>query len=650
VKATYRADIDGLRALAVVAVILNHGWESALPGGYLGVDVFFVISGFVITASMDRRESISLGDLLCDFYVRRIKRLVPALVACVVVTSLLLATMESNAAVTLKTGALALAGVSNVFLYMEATDYFGTAAELNGFTHTWSLGVEEQFYFVFPFLVWFTGFGRRGATGRGRLSLVLLVASVLSFGAFWWLSEHDQPAAYFMMPPRFWELAIGCLLFIWREQLERWSRWVPAEVALIGLVLTFFIPPSLGKFATPICVALTAATITRVAASTFAKRLVTRPRLVRLGLVSYSLYLWHWSVLVIGRHVVGEITPPFLIPGFLLMLGLAAASYRWVERPLRGMNWAESRGKTIFLGLSASSLAVGVLLALASPVNAALYPPKKRVDAEHSSFNECTKATKRAKLLVIGDSHARSLRPVFGSGAEDCLFDFKIVNAPMFPAIPSQLKENPTEIDQPEEALRTSTRRQRSLRRAVEQLRKGDTLVLSSRLVCRLFDPCFSNQLFEKPVSFFDETGERISEDKAQDLYFDQVAQLSRVLKRRGVNLLFILPLPEIRSAPELCERKWFQLSRPPGCAASELAMERRERIVARLERIAPSHENLFLFDALPFVCDPETCAQDEELGTKMSDATHLRDATVLELASPFAKFLKKNKLLKIEN
>ena len=156
----YRPEIDGLRALAVVAVIVNHFNKDILPSGHLGVDIFFVISGFVITSSLTGRSSQNLGDFLAEFYVRRVKRLIPPLIPFVILTSVLLCLFNPGPGVSMRTGVSTLFGVSNLYLLNESTDYFATAAESNVFMHTWSLGVEEQFYLLFPPLLWWAGLGR----------------------------------------------------------------------------------------------------------------------------------------------------------------------------------------------------------------------------------------------------------------------------------------------------------------------------------------------------------------------------------------------------------------------------------------------------------------------------------------------------------
>ena len=146
IKSPYRPEIDGIRAFAVVAVIINHCNKDILTGGYLGVDIFFVISGFVITSSLYKRPSANFKDFISGFYERRIKRLLPALSVFVLITSIAICLFQENPYQSLWTGLTSLFGLSNLYLLDKSTDYFARSTELNVFTHTWSLGVEEQFF------------------------------------------------------------------------------------------------------------------------------------------------------------------------------------------------------------------------------------------------------------------------------------------------------------------------------------------------------------------------------------------------------------------------------------------------------------------------------------------------------------------------
>lgn len=220
----YRPEIDGLRAIAVIAVIINHFNKALLPSGFLGVDIFFVISGYVITSSLANREHKSMGDFLLGFYSRRVKRLVPSLITCIVITSvvgvLFIPSVSPEFTGSLATGRNALFGLSNLSLFNLSTDYFAISTEFNLFTQTWSLGVEEQFYLIFPLILWVTGFIRSHSSGKRNLLFWMILLSALSLCTYVWLSYVNPPAAYFLMPCRFWELGLGCITFL-TLQLEK---------------------------------------------------------------------------------------------------------------------------------------------------------------------------------------------------------------------------------------------------------------------------------------------------------------------------------------------------------------------------------------------------------------------------------------------
>ena len=177
---SYRPDIDGLRGIAVLAVILNHTNENVLPLGYLGVDIFFVISGYVITRSLLRKQHLSPGQFLKEFYARRLRRIMPALLVCILITALLISLFSPKADDSLQTAMAAVLGLSNLQLMERSTDYFAASTKLNAFTHTWSLGVEEQFYLYYP-LIFAMAFAAR--TSRrliiGILSIVAGIAAAL---------------------------------------------------------------------------------------------------------------------------------------------------------------------------------------------------------------------------------------------------------------------------------------------------------------------------------------------------------------------------------------------------------------------------------------------------------------------------------------
>jgi peptidoglycan/LPS O-acetylase OafA/YrhL len=332
-KNHYRPEIDGLRALAVLAVIFNHMNKEFIPTGYLGVDIFFVISGYVITASLLAKPSVNFRSFLLDFYARRIRRLLPALVVFVLVTALLTCLFNPLPGVSLKTGLASLFGASNLWLINGSTDYFAVSTELNTFTHTWSLGVEEQFYFIFPILVWLSGVGRGHSAGVRWLTLILSAIGLASLIAFVVLSRSNPVVSYFSMPTRFWQMAVGCLACLSRVNPTIQNRFydrIPPLIPLFATVVLLFI--GLKIKSTVAIVFVVALLIVSLRPNTAAYQFLTIPGLRTIGLMSYSIYLWHWTVLSISRWTVG--INRWTIPWQLaLILILGAISYYYVENP-----------------------------------------------------------------------------------------------------------------------------------------------------------------------------------------------------------------------------------------------------------------------------------------------------------------------------
>ena len=371
----YRPEIDGLRAFAVVAVIINHFNKEVLPGGYLGVDIFFVISGYVITSSLFGKPSKDFKDFIGGFYERRIKRLVPALSVFVLITSIAICLFNPNPGLSLRAGLTSLFGLSNLYLLKQSTNYFAQSTELNVFTHTWSLGVEEQFYMVFPFLIWFSGFGRQTTNGARNLFLAVGALTIASLTGFLHLYPTNQPAAYFLMSSRFWEMAAGCLIFIGfqkRTSIEQFLEKVPPLILIALIIGVMYLPISMASTSTIAVVALSSILIASLKEQTTAFSIFTQPRVVYIGLISYSLYLWHWGVLSISRWTIGVHwwSVPFQVA---LMLGLAVTSYRWIETPLRKGNWFGKRWKTLVVGGGALVTISGVLVAVGKPLRGKLY-------------------------------------------------------------------------------------------------------------------------------------------------------------------------------------------------------------------------------------------------------------------------------------
>lgn len=353
----YRADIDGLRCIAVLPVVLFHAGFARLSGGFVGVDVFFVISGYLITGILVREMdegSFSLGR----FYERRIRRIMPAALA-VTLASLIWGLVFLMPPDARKLGESAIATTlsgANIYFYF-VVNYFEAASGNLPLLHTWSLGVEEQFYLVLPFVLWVcVRYARR------RLVMVLACITLLSFAASCWAVAWHPKAAFYQLPFRAWELGIGALLAVLptMSRAGRFRRWASEIAGLAGLgliagsiLLLDESVPFPGLAALPAC-AGAGLLIASGAAGTFTARLLSQPPARFVGLISYSLYLWHWPVIVLSRLAVPPV-PLGRVEAVLISLLLAWLSWRFVERPFRGGRMPRPR---LFVVVGAATAAV----------------------------------------------------------------------------------------------------------------------------------------------------------------------------------------------------------------------------------------------------------------------------------------------------
>lgn len=332
----YRADIDGLRAVAVAAVVIYHFGAYWLPGGFTGVDVFFVISGFLITTIM--RREISTGDFsLIAFYRRRIRRIVPALVF--MLTCLLTAgwffLMPAEYALLARSAKYAALGWSNLF-FLRNTDYFDVLAEAQPLLHTWSLGVEEQFYLVWPLaLVLAARFG----VPQRKLLILLLLSTLASFLYANVLILIEPKSAFYLPHARFWELSVGALVaFAPNIKSEKLSQ-IASSLGLCLVLGSFSLLEAGNPFPglNAMWSVLGAALLVWPKESNIAAQILSRKPLVGLGLISYSLYLWHWPIAVYFRYFTLGREPKFIESVLLITLStiLALLSYYLIERPFR---------------------------------------------------------------------------------------------------------------------------------------------------------------------------------------------------------------------------------------------------------------------------------------------------------------------------
>jgi peptidoglycan/LPS O-acetylase OafA/YrhL len=470
-----RNDVQGLRAIAVLMVVTFHA-DLPLPGGFAGVDVFFVISGFVITAML-LRELARTGRIdLKRFYVRRAKRLLPALA----VTSIAIAAVAAIVQPPLgpqqeaaKTGIATALFSANVQIHQSGSDYFSTNAELNPFLHMWSLGVEEQFYFVFPtFLLAAWALSRALRIHRKKaLAFAVAATSAVSLAACIMLTAHSETGkslAFYMSPTRAWEFGAGALVAIFAARLSGSRPATGKVVALAGLALiaaSAFLLQGTSAFPGYLALVPVAGAAFLIAAGSMGSNPVStalsaRP-LVAIGDVSYGWYLWHWPAVVFTRELLPgngialvAVSVAALIPAFL--------SYRYIEEPLRQWKPARAR-RTIGLALAcitapamcAAALGFGAQSSWGRSETPSLIASRMEQtfgreegchlagSVKRSEVEQCGVTVPNAKgwVLLAGDSHADNLSDGVLDASRNLGYDFRQVTGSTCSFSPASARE-----------------------------------------------------------------------------------------------------------------------------------------------------------------------------------------------------------------
>lgn len=642
---TYRPEIDGLRALAVVAVIINHIESDWLQSGYLGVDIFFVISGYVITLSLARRRHKSFQEFIAGFYERRIKRLIPSLLAFVILTSLLTCLFNPDPELELRTGLSALFGVSNLYLLRQSTDYFATSTTLNPFVHTWSLGVEEQFYLLFPVIVWVFGFCEGELRRPRRLFAAIVLLSIVSLLGFAVFYREFTSEVYFIMPTRFWEMSAGCLAYLGLKQKHPAVvifNKIPAEIVLAGIIAVLFLPQEMAVVATFCVVLLTSILVCCMNKGSRLGKFFQKKPVVGIGIISYSLYLWHWGILAISRSTIGIHwwSIPFQL---LLMFGLAILSYHYLEEPLRRASWGTKRWKTIAKGVGFSLLGSGVVLGMAEGTTAKqsfLYLGRTntlqkefsarsgRLSVENKTCNifeqtsdstdlksECyiSVAPSSPTIYLLGDSHAEQFAETVAHHARkqgiaavaawgnECVFPAAVIR------------------DKNLRCYELQSRLERSL---VRHIKTGDTVIISNALYAR-----FSGYWGPKE-DYTNIEGDDIGIEEAAGIFSAKVQSLAEELVARGAKVVIFIGgaqfsgLQGKKHPGFICTRQWYRPNVSVDCLTNQRVFTAQRDKGFGWTKDWADGKKRFVWDAINNQsCDGEFCFAEH-----YEDSNHFSD------------------------
>lgn len=627
--------IDGLRALAVVSVVLFHLNAKLLPGGFSGVDVFFVISGYVVTASLLRHRQESFGEFASKFYARRVLRIFPPLVACLLITTALTVAFVpkswlSEAIDSVAQGAYF--GIGNIALTWSQDGYFSPRTEFNPFVHTWSLGVEEQFYLVCPALIFLWLRWRSASSNLGviaRTSLWLVAA--ISFAISVYQTSVSHAAAYYLLPSRFWELACGALLCFHHldgNRPDSGNRWHGIlGWCGMGLVFLGFLRAHEAGFPFPWSLAPVIGTLflihsiagTKETTGILQNVLTSRP-VLWIGVRSYSIYLWHWPIFALLRWTSGLQSIPTMIIGLGLSFLLGDLSYRWIETPSRRRHHLaeDSTKKVLLVGIAIISLAWGIStllftfgkhLTLCRTGDVKQWFPKLKIShVEHPG------AFEGRTIFVFGDSHGPAYTTALSSigekGAKVVLIcqGGKPVADLLRPVTPP-LRENPWWKD--------------GFAKIRSQAQSGDVILLASLRMNRLCDQWGP---FDTAHIEYHQNSTQAAKNRQAALL--EATEVLDSLHTLPVSVLMDAPLPILPAPPFRCS-DWFNRGNPsckPGLSISRDSLQKlRAPVMSSLHQLTKRFPRLEVWDSFDALCPGDTFSAFDARGLPvLIDGDHL--------------------------
>jgi peptidoglycan/LPS O-acetylase OafA/YrhL len=641
--------IDGLRAVAVLSVIIFHADFLKLPGGFTGVDMFFVISGYVISQSLYTRSNMSFSAYLADFYRRRFLRIVPALLVVLVACALVSAMFVPQAWLSAQndqTGLAAYFGLSNFTLAWNTDTYFSPSTQLNPYTHTWTLAVEEQFYLVFP-LVYFVWLRFRQRHSLAWALLPLLALASLAFSVV--QTEQSPLEAFYLLPSRFWELASGALLFqrVVTGRLQLTSAATPAVLfAGLALVSGGLIFADAKHFPFPWAVLTVAGTLLTLAA--VVQKTDTPSSLLRLlqstpatyvGRLSYSLYLWHWPVLVFLRWTIGLEQLAIQLAYPVIVAALAGASYHWVETPLRtGRSLFQRRA---WITIASCLAALGLswsgarwmsenpeVLSLSQTSDTYTWFSRKLPQGPASEPISDPSLQGR-QLFVFGDSHAAAYRTLLSLVSRQLgisVVEYERGGC----AVVSLMAPDPQGA--------CTRARNEALRDIEARAKPGDIVFLASLRMPELA----GRDWVRGDESVLSEALAELSPEQVDGARRSAEATLTRLMNAE-VRVLIDAPMPLFKAPAYRCS-DWFNRMNPicaPGFTVERDQIEQlRAPQMALLKHLTLEFPLLRVWDPLPLLCPGSTCSAYDDGQPLFRDGDHLSGYGNRLLAPSFIQVL----------
>lgn len=629
-KIKYRPEIDGLRAIAVLLVVIYHAFPSIIPGGFIGVDIFFVISGFLITSIL--KEEISTGKYsIKEFYRRRIDRLFPALL--LVMFSVYIFgwfTLFSDEFMQLGKQLAGGAGfIANIILYSE-TGYFNATSATKPFLHLWSLGIEEQYYLLFPIILYFSY--------RKKLNLVLVVGvlAAISF-ALNILSISENVERTFYLPQyRHWELLLGSILalLLHGEKGKQPNKWMAVNLTVLSvsviLITAWMLTSSVpfpGWYAL-LPVVASVFLIFGLQRDGLVKSILSSKPFVFIGLISYPLYLWHWPLFSLAHIINGSTPPDVIMPGLMAAsFVLATLTYWLVERPLKRIkSW---KAKTIPM------LALMTVIGVAGYVTYAMNGIDTRSNIE---------ANKEVSKQLNGALWQYSKN-------ENCLAHFKTHLATDLPWWFCSLKRNAD----PEILLLGNSYANHLYPGIANNNHLKDMNVLSigtSDVTAEVLKATDANQSAQLEfINHLIENNKSIKyilvsgiNPNADESYINALIKRMSVITSNGAKIVIFYPHVRLSDDIKSCFAR--PLKKPELSCETDLSELKRihENFSNLRERVSQSFPNTLYFDPNTAFCDSQKCSSVQN-GMPMyrDEYKHLSEYGSMKVGDEFAKWAKSN-------
>ena len=574
---TYRPDIDGLRAVAVIAVILFHLNAAWLPGGFLGVDIFFVISGYLIGGILYRELSTGTFSLK-RFYLRRMRRILPAFFAVVVFTLIVGAQLmvpgsdEWNTARSSAKWSVFFGG--NFFSALN-TDYFAPTVEVQPLNHLWSLAVEEQFYFIYPLILWaIMGIIKRilppASSSLTRcVNVVLIALAIASFAlAFLPISLHGTALVPYYLPHlRFGELLIGAILAVAVAQgnLQPSAKTATfvGSLSILVLIACLVLPfpnttPWFPGFAAALpCIASAGIIYAGARPYWFASALSHRA-VVFVGKISYSLYLWHWPLLAFAHYALGrELSNTVLAATALLIVLLSLASYYLIEQPLRHLQWSFGRTGLVYYLLPTLLVAGLYMQGRTTPDEMRPYVQRGSLNVGELNFAYKTIGDSLAEnnVLIIGNSYTIQLHDFFDKVAKQegwkATFSGVSAHFPNFTTMVQSISAQDYARELPHVGQKGEEKKELDLlrtRRIAGELNQYNTVIISLNWWHEEFLEK-ALQRVEKNIARFQKEGKQVILVHSCYTYNTyRVAETYHKVMGKGNGLAYVLPTPILQN------------------------------------------------------------------------------------------------------